>query len=73
MPNLDHQPMGVLTPEERSDYGMSLETKILWAQKRIREWLEAWNGECYVAFSGGKDSTVLRLGHKEGRKCRQPQ
>lgn len=26
---------------------------------RIREWYEHWNGDVYVSFSGGKDSTVL--------------
>lgn len=28
-------------------------------QQRIREWYEHWDGEVYVSFSGGKDSTVL--------------
>lgn len=28
-------------------------------QNRIREWYEHWNGDVYVSFSGGKDSTVL--------------
>jgi len=26
---------------------------------RIRAWYEYWNGEVYISFSGGKDSTVL--------------
>ena len=26
---------------------------------RIKEWYEYYNGEVYVSFSGGKDSTVL--------------
>lgn len=26
---------------------------------RIREWYEHWDGEVYISFSGGKDSTVL--------------
>lgn len=26
---------------------------------RIREWYEFYNGDVYVSFSGGKDSTVL--------------
>lgn len=29
-------------------------------QNRIREWYDAWNGQVYVSFSGGKDSTVLK-------------
>lgn len=36
-----------------------LEGKIIMTQRRIREWYEAWDGEVYVSFSGGKDSTVL--------------
>ncbi|HHV41448.1 MAG TPA: phosphoadenosine phosphosulfate reductase family protein [Clostridiaceae bacterium] len=29
------------------------------SQQRIRQWYEHWNGDVYVSFSGGKDSTVL--------------
>lgn len=36
-----------------------LEGKIIMTQRRIREWYEAWDGQVYVSFSGGKDSTVL--------------
>ena len=38
---------------------LPLEAKIIKSQLRIREWYEYWNGEVYVSFSGGKDSTVL--------------
>lgn len=38
---------------------LPLESKIRMSQKRIREWYEHWDGEVYVSFSGGKDSTVL--------------
>lgn len=38
---------------------LPLEVKIELSKKKIREWYEHWNGEVYVAFSGGKDSTVL--------------
>ena len=38
---------------------LSLEQKIRWAEKRIKWWYEAWKGQVYVSFSGGKDSTVL--------------
>lgn len=38
---------------------MPLEGKIIMTQRRIREWYEAWDGQVYVSFSGGKDSTVL--------------
>jgi 3'-phosphoadenosine 5'-phosphosulfate sulfotransferase (PAPS reductase)/FAD synthetase len=29
-------------------------------QQRIRQWYEYWDGQVYVSFSGGKDSTVLK-------------
>lgn len=38
---------------------LPLEVKIQKAKRRIIEWYEYWNGDVYVAFSGGKDSTVL--------------
>ena len=38
---------------------MPLEWKIIIAQARITEWYHYFNGNVYVAFSGGKDSTVL--------------
>lgn len=37
----------------------TLERKIQVTQLRIMEWYERWDGAVYVAFSGGKDSTVL--------------
>lgn len=37
----------------------SLEEKIQISTARIIEWYEAWEGQVYVSFSGGKDSTVL--------------
>ena len=39
---------------------LSLESKIRMTQQRIRGWYEHWNGQVYVSFSGGKDSTVLK-------------
>ena len=36
-----------------------LDLKIEKTKLRIREWYEHFNGEVYVSFSGGKDSTVL--------------
>ena len=39
--------------------GLPLEIKIRLSQQRIKEWYEYWDGDVYVAFSGGKDSTVL--------------
>ena len=37
----------------------SLEEKIQISTARIIEWYEHWDGQVYVSFSGGKDSTVL--------------
>lgn len=38
---------------------LPLEVKIEMSKIRIRKWYEAWDGDVYVSFSGGKDSTVL--------------
>lgn len=38
---------------------LPLEGKVILAQERIREWYEYCEGQVYVSFSGGKDSTVL--------------
>lgn len=38
---------------------LPLEAKIVMTQQRIRQWYDHWDGEVYVSFSGGKDSTVL--------------
>ncbi len=38
---------------------LPLNVKIQMTKRRIREWYEYWEGQVYVAFSGGKDSTVL--------------
>ena len=38
----------------------SLQSKIAITEMRIKEWYERYNGKVYVAFSGGKDSAVLR-------------
>ena len=37
----------------------SLKEKIQISSARIIEWYTRWNGQVYVSFSGGKDSTVL--------------
>lgn len=39
---------------------LPLEAKIMMTQRRIRDWYDYWQGEVYVSFSGGKDSTVLK-------------
>ena len=38
---------------------LDLEVKVALTEKRIREWYEYWDGQVYVSFSGGKDSTVM--------------
>ena len=38
---------------------LPLKYKIIMTQQRIRGWYDHWDGEVYVSFSGGKDSTVL--------------
>lgn len=37
-----------------------LEGKIIMTQLRIQQWYDYWDGNVYVSFSGGKDSTVLK-------------
>lgn len=39
---------------------LPLESKILMTQRRIQQWYDHWEGQVYVSFSGGKDSTVLK-------------
>lgn len=38
---------------------LGLDAKVRMTQQRIKEWYEYWDGEVFVSFSGGKDSTVL--------------
>jgi 3'-phosphoadenosine 5'-phosphosulfate sulfotransferase (PAPS reductase)/FAD synthetase len=38
---------------------MPLDMKEVLTEQRIRQWYEHFNGQVYVSFSGGKDSTVL--------------
>lgn len=44
----------------RQKQELPLEGKIILTQQRIREWYDHWEGQVYVSFSGGKDSTVLK-------------
>jgi 3'-phosphoadenosine 5'-phosphosulfate sulfotransferase (PAPS reductase)/FAD synthetase len=39
---------------------LPLEAKVRMTQQRIRQWYDHWEGDVYVSFSGGKDSTVLK-------------
>ena len=43
----------------RQRQALPLGAKVLMSQARIREWYNHFNGDVYVSFSGGKDSTVL--------------
>ena len=38
---------------------LPLSVKISMTKRRIREWYDYWDGQVYISFSGGKDSTVL--------------
>ena len=44
----------------RQMQSLPLDAKIIMTQRRIRDWIDYWNGDVYVSFSGGKDSTVLK-------------
>jgi 3'-phosphoadenosine 5'-phosphosulfate sulfotransferase (PAPS reductase)/FAD synthetase len=39
---------------------LPLEAKIRMTKRRIRDWYEHFDGQVYISFSGGKDSTVLK-------------
>ena len=45
--------------EIKQKQSLPLSAKINMTERRIREWYNHWNGDVYVSFSGGKDSTVL--------------
>jgi 3'-phosphoadenosine 5'-phosphosulfate sulfotransferase (PAPS reductase)/FAD synthetase len=49
--------MDLWTLRERQK--LPLEIKERMTFERIREWYEYYNGQVYISFSGGKDSTVL--------------
>lgn len=38
---------------------LPLNEKVLMTKRRIRDWYDYWNGQVFISFSGGKDSTVL--------------
>ncbi len=38
---------------------LPLHAKVTLTKQRIREWYEHWDGNVYVSFSGGKDSSLL--------------
>lgn len=40
---------------------LDVQDKEILTYEKLDEWYTAWGGQCYVSFSGGKDSTVLRI------------
>lgn len=38
---------------------LDVQDKEILTYEKLDEWYTAWGGQCYVSFSGGKDSTVL--------------
>jgi len=45
--------------ELRQMQSLPLELKVIKTQQRIKEWYDKYDGQVYISFSGGKDSTVL--------------
>lgn len=39
---------------------LPLDIKVQMTKLRIKAWYDHWDGDVYVSFSGGKDSTVLK-------------
>lgn len=39
---------------------LPLKIKISMTERRIFDWYDYWQGDVYLSFSGGKDSTVLK-------------
>ncbi len=49
----------IMASQLKQYQALSLRGKVTLSKKKIRQWLDHWDDQCYVAFSGGKDSTVL--------------
>ncbi len=49
----------ILASQLKQYQALPLNAKVTLSKKRIQEWLDHWGDQCYVAFSGGKDSTAL--------------
>lgn len=45
--------------ELRQKQSLPIEAKIIMTKQRIRDWYDYFDGNVYLSFSGGKDSTVL--------------
>lgn len=63
MSEQDNEFYGATTAEKmmylKQRQSLPLSVKVSLSLRRIREWYEAHNGNVYISFSGGKDSTVL--------------
>lgn len=55
--------MGIIQKHQKGDLeqmqSLPLSAKITMTNQRIKDWYDHFNGNVYVSFSGGKDSTVL--------------
>ena len=52
--------MNAFTKEDLKAFqAETLDQKFQRTLAKVSEWYSYWNGEVYVSFSGGKDSTVL--------------
>jgi 3'-phosphoadenosine 5'-phosphosulfate sulfotransferase (PAPS reductase)/FAD synthetase len=49
----------IMASQLKQYQSLSLNAKVTLSKQRIQQWLDHWEDQCYVAFSGGKDSTVL--------------
>ena len=49
----------IMASQLKQYQALSLRGKVTLSKKKIQQWLDHWDDQCYVAFSGGKDSTVL--------------
>ena len=49
----------IMASQLKQYQAMPLGAKVRMSITRIEQWLDHWEDQCYVAFSGGKDSTVL--------------
>ena len=49
----------IMASQLKQYQSLSLRAKVTLSKKKIQQWLDHWDDQCYVAFSGGKDSTVL--------------
>lgn len=55
---------------------LDVQDKEILTYEKLDEWYTAWGGQCYVSFSGGKDSTVLAYlaaGRLTRTDCGSPQ